>query len=116
MSILRKFIIQFCLVAPLVGVIGCAHQKPNPTVNEAAKFDRNLVRESVSFEDGAKEGAIVPEVSAPRLKAIWVPEKIDASGTRLIEAHREWILEGDIILLGTPQKETVRKNKQGNAP
>lgn len=87
----------------LFGIVsGCAHKsidKVSP--DDAAKLDQNLVRDAVVFEPGTKDGAVVPEISAPRLRAIWIGERIE--GNRLIEAHREWILEGDITLLGIPK-------------
>lgn len=95
----------FCLM-----VLGsaCAHQKvDNVSAEDASRIDRKLVKESVVYEPGAKEGASVPDVSAPRLRAVWVEERIE--GNRLIEAHREWLLEGDVSLLGIPK--AARKAK-----
>lgn len=68
---------------------------------DRAKIEPEVVREAVVFEPGTKDGAVVPEISAPNLRAIIVEEKID--GNRLIERHREWILEGDVQLLGIPK-------------
>ena len=89
-----------------VSVFGCAHSKPvdeEVSPSDAAKFNRKLVRESVVFESGAKEGAVVPEVSAPRLRAMIVPERVE--NNRLIERHREWILDGEVTLLGIPDEK-----------
>ncbi len=87
----------------------CAHNKPtDETISpeNAAKFNRKLVRESVVFEDGARDGAVVPNVSAPRLRAVIVPEHIE--NNRLSEKHREWILEGDVSLLGIPNEKPIQ--------
>lgn len=90
-------------------ISGCAHKKTQDevSINEASRLDKRLIRDAVVFEQGTKDGAIVPEISSPRIRAIWVPEKIESNGTRLIEAHREWILDGDVTLLGTPQKKEI---------
>lgn len=102
----NKFII-FATIG-LLACFGCAG-KPVAAVAEgdAARIDRTLVRETVVYESGAKDGAVVPDVSAPRLRAIWVPERQENG--RLIEAHREWTLEGDVAILGIPK--TQRKSK-----
>lgn len=95
-SIAALIIFSFC------SVFGCAHKSADKVSPEqAAKLEQNLVRDAVVFEVGTKDGAVVPEISAPRLRAIWVGERIE--GNRLIEAHREWILEGDVTLLGIPK-------------
>ena len=87
--------------------ISCAHNKmPNDedvSPDEAAKFNRKLVRESVVFEPGSKDGAVIPDVAAPRLRAVMVPERVE--NNRLIEAHREWLLEGEVSLIGIPPQE-----------
>lgn len=70
--------------------------------NTDAKLDRSLVRDAVVFEAGAKDGAVIPEILAPRLRAIFVEEKIE--NNRLIEAHREWLLEGEAQILGIPRE------------
>ncbi|MGK5083426.1 hypothetical protein WDW37_08965 [Bdellovibrionota bacterium FG-1] len=66
-----------------------------------AKLGTDAVQEAVVFEPGTKDGAVVPEISAPSLRAIIVEERIE--GNRLIERHREWILEGDVQLIGIPK-------------
>lgn len=87
----------------LVGISsGCAHKAPvSISEQEAARLDRNLVREAVVFEPGAETNAIVPDVSAPRLRAVFV--KGHREGTnRYTESRREWLFEGDVVLLGIP--------------
>lgn len=82
---------------------GCAHSKMSSVSEaEAAKLDRKLVRDSVVYESGTKDGAVVPEISAPGLRAVWVEERRE--GNRLIEGHREWVLEGDVMILGIPKE------------
>ena len=90
------------------GLVGCAHQKVDTVSEEkASRIDRQLVRETIVFEPGSKLGAVPPDVSAPRLHALWVDERVE--GSRLIEAHREWILEGDVSLLSIPAGKDKRK-------
>lgn len=67
------------------------------------------LKDAVFYEPGTETGAVVPEISAPRLHAIFVPEQVD--NNRLIEAHREWLLEGDVTILGIPKKKDKDKNK-----
>lgn len=93
-----------CLIWILIvfGVSGCAHKTPAPVSDqEAARLNRNLVREAVVFEPGSEQGAIVPDVSSPRLRAKWIEEHRE--NNHLIEAHREWFLEGDVVLLNIPK-------------
>lgn len=94
-----------------ISAAGCAHvQTQEVSARDGAKLDRKLVRDAVVFEDGAKDGAVVPEVSSPQLRAIMVPERVE--NNRLIEAHREWILDGDVAILGIPRsiaKPTVKQ-------
>lgn len=100
---MRNFI-TVLTAAALVISLGCAHSKVAPvSEDEAARIDRVLVKDAVVYEAGAKEGAVVPDISAPRLRAIWVPERIENG--RLIEAHREWLLEGDVTILGIPKAQ-----------
>ncbi len=95
-------------LAITVAFVGCAHGQTNPvSEDEAARIDRTLVKETVVYEPGSKDGAVVPDISAPRLRAIWVPERQENG--RLIEAHREWTLEGDVTILGIPK--SLRKSK-----
>lgn len=97
MRIWTLYVLGTCLF-----LMGCAHlRNASETAMEAARLDPVLVRETVVFESGTKDGAIVPEISAPRLRAVWVPERLE--GNRLIEAHREWFLEGDVTILGIPR-------------
>jgi hypothetical protein len=97
----------------LVVLGACAHSKPEVvTEEEAARLDPKLVRESVVFETGTRDGAAVPEISAPRLRAVWVPETITDNGKKVVESHREWVLEGDPIILGIP-KNSPSKSKEG---
>lgn len=82
---------------------GCA-SAPSKDVppDKELKLDRELVRNAVIYDPGTKNGAVVPEVSAPRLHAIYVPET--RNGNRIDEAHRAWVLEGDVTILGIPSK------------
>ena len=99
---------KFVSLVLLLGLGACAAPAVNDaTPEQAARIDRKLVKDAVVFEPGTKEGAIIPEISAPSLRAIWVEEKRD--GNRLVEAHREWILEGNVSLLGIPKKRAVTK-------
>lgn len=85
----------------MLSVSGCAHTKPDEVKeSEAARINRALVKDAVVFEPGTQDGAVVPDLSAPRLRAILVPEHVDNG--RLIEAHREWQLEGEVMFLGIP--------------
>lgn len=90
-------------VVPIVLLLSaCSHSQAVKDGSESrAKLGQEVVREAVVFEPGTKDGAVVPEISAPSLRAIVVEEKIE--GNRLIERHREWILEGDVQLLGIPK-------------
>lgn len=105
MKILSLILIPIIAAA----LASCSHSRPSESVppEEAAKLNRKLVRESVVFESGAKDGAVVPEISAPQLRAVLVPERIE--NNRLIESHREWVLEGDVSLLGIPSEKGVKK-------
>jgi hypothetical protein len=67
---------------------------------EAARINHKLVRNAVTFGPGADNGAVVPDVSAPCLRAELVPEHLEDSGRTLIEKHREWHLNCDVQLLG----------------
>jgi hypothetical protein len=101
----RKAIIPIAIAAVLAafGSSGCATSKPKEvTPDQAAKLDRQLVKDAVIYEPGTEKGATVPEISAPRLHAILVPERVE--NNRLVERHREWILEGDVTILGIPKK------------
>lgn len=93
-----------CWIGITLGLGACAAPAVNDaTPEQAARIDRKLVKDAVVFEPGTKDGAVIPEISAPSLRAIWVEERRE--GNRLIEAHREWILEGDVSLLGIPKKK-----------
>lgn len=83
----------------------CSH---GSTVSGGREGDANhptlapeIVQDAVVFEPGTKDGATVPELSSPSLWAVMVEEKIE--GNRLIEKHREWILQGEVQLLGIPK-------------
>ena len=81
----------------LMAAAACAHESVNSVSDaEASRIDRTLVKDTVVYEPGAKEGAVVPDISAPRLRAIEVAERIENG--RLIEKHREWIVRrfGDV--------------------
>lgn len=98
---------------------GCSHGRAGPGGESGARLKQEIVREAVVFEPGTKDGAVIPEISAPSLRAMIVEEKIE--GNRLIEKHREWILEGDVQLLGIPKdtKEPhtrTREKTQGGGP
>jgi hypothetical protein len=96
-----KYFIQLGAVCIALNTTGCAHAKGETVPeNEAARISRKLVRESVIFEPGTQDGAVVPDISAPRLRAMLVPEHVENG--RLVEKHREWQLEGDVLILGTP--------------
>ena len=96
-----KTLRQLCTVAFVVTFAGCAHGSASGVAPEdAAKLDRKLVRDAVVFDPGTKDGAVVPEISAPSLRAMMVPEHVE--NNRLVEKHREWVLEGDVAILGIP--------------
>lgn len=99
-----KIEIRFLAIGLLVCAMACAHSQEVPVSEaDAARLNKRLVREAVVFEPGTKEGAVVPDLSAPQLRAIWVPERVE--NNRLIEAHREWLLEGEVGLLGVPKPQ-----------
>jgi hypothetical protein len=101
---MNKFI-QIISLLTAINVVGCAHVPVGgSSASEAVKLDRKLVRDAVVFEDGAKDGAVVPEISSPQLRAIMIPERVE--NNRLIEAHREWVLDGDVSILGIPRDQT----------
>lgn len=108
-----KIFIQVISLITTISAVGCAHMQPQEVAaSDAAKLDRKLVRDAVVFEDGAQNGAVVPEISSPQLRATMVPERVE--NNRLIEAHREWILDGDVTILGIPRsipKQTRGKRK-----
>lgn len=97
----------------LVLLSGCAHKSVDSVgTPDAARIDRKLVRSAVVFDPGAEDDAVVPDVSSPRIRAVIIPEHIDDNGTRLVERHREWLLDGSVVLLGTPsvaKKQSVAK-------
>ncbi len=97
-----------------IGLSACAHTEPNGAVpiNEAARLERVLIRNSVTFDPGTEQGAVVPDVSAPSLHAVWVEEHRE--GNRLIEGHREWLLDGQIVLLGIPKSAPNKKGDPKN--
>ena len=99
----------FVLIMTAIVVSGCAHKEQKVDPKDAARIDPKLVRETVVYEPGSERGAVVPDLSAPRLHAIWVEERIENG--RLIEAHREWQLEGDVVILGTTQPQGGRHEK-----
>lgn len=70
------------------------------TEGPEVKLGSEIVQGAVTFEPGAEVGAVVPEISAPRLRGMMVEEKIE--GNRLIERHREWLIDGEVQLLGIP--------------
>ena len=81
-------------------MVSCAHREAKVDPKDAARLEPQLVRETVVYGPGSEQGAVVPEISAPRLKAEWISERVENG--RLIEAHREWLLEGDVVILGMP--------------
>lgn len=100
------------ICVPLLTILAasaCAHKEQKVDPKDAVRIDPKLTRESVVFEPGSERGAVVPDISAPRLRAIWVEERIENG--RLIEAHREWQLEGDVVILGTPLTQGGRHEK-----
>lgn len=101
---------------PLVFLVSACAQGRAAGENQASnmKLSPEVVQGAVTFEPGTKDGAVVPEISAPRLRAIWVPEKID--GNRLIEAHREWEMLGEPQLLGIPKDASHAAERTPKAP
>jgi hypothetical protein len=100
-GIVNRFL-KVVLFSLSVCIVGCAHQKVSPvSAQDAARLDRKFVRESIVFEDGTRDGAVVPELSAPGLKARWQDEYID--GNVLHEAHRVWELDGEVSFIGIPK-------------
>lgn len=96
------------MLAVLVVTAGCAHESAiEKEEKEASRFNRKLVKEAVVFEPGTESNAVVPDISAPRLRAIWIPERVENG--KLIEAHREWLLEGDVSILGIPKQQGAKK-------
>ncbi len=96
-------------------VSACAQGRAAGEKPEASlKLSPEVVQGAVTFEPGTKDGAVVPEISAPRLRAIWVPEKVD--GNRLIEAHREWEMQGEPQLLGIPKDASHAVERTQKAP
>lgn len=94
-----------------LGCAGCAHGRAeNVAPEDAARINRKLVRNAVSFGPGAEDGAVVPEVSSPCLRAEMVPERTETN--RLIEKHREWVLDCDVRLLGIPDERRARGSRQ----
>jgi hypothetical protein len=91
--------------------VSCAHREAKVEPKDAARLEPRLVRETVVYGPGAETGAVVPEISAPRLRAEWIREKVENG--RLVEAHREWVLEGDVIILGTPPGEAPSASQKG---
>jgi hypothetical protein len=90
------------IVIMAVTMWGCSHGRAvRPDGESPSRLGPDVMREAVVFEAGTKDGAVVPEISAPSLHAVIVEEKIE--GNRLIERHREWILEGEVQLLGIPK-------------
>lgn len=77
------------------------------------KLSSDVVQGAVIFEPGTKDGAVVPEISAPQLRAVMVEESI--VGNRLVERHREWILDEKVQFLGIP-KEPQKSQKQAQKP
>jgi hypothetical protein len=90
----------------MILITGCSHGRVAIEADaHSVRLGPDVVQGAVIFEPGTKVGAVVPEISAPHLRAIWVAEKVE--GTRLIEAHREWQMEGEAQILGIP-KETKK--------
>jgi len=105
-----KILIAVLASASAVLAVGCAHAPVNNvSPDEAARINRKLVRNAVSFGPGAEVGAVVPDVSAPCLRAEVVPETV--SSNRLVEKHREWVLDCDVRLLGIPERPGAGERK-----
>lgn len=98
---------------PLIVLLsGCAQGRAaGEKQGDSIKLSPEVVQGAVTFEPGTKDGAVVPEISSPRLRAIWVPEKIE--GNRLIESHREWEMIGEPQLLGIP-KDAKKKTEKAS--
>jgi hypothetical protein len=91
----------FVIAMSCIWIAGCSHSKIEEVREEdAARINRKLVKQTVVYEPGAEDGAVVPDLSAPQLRAMMIPEHIENG--RLVEKHREWQLEGEVTLLGTP--------------
>jgi hypothetical protein len=103
------FIRTFVSILTTIALAGCAHKEQKVDPKDAARIDPRLTQETVVYEPGSERGAVVPDISAPRLRAIWVDERIENG--RLIEAHREWQLEGDVVILGTSKPQGGRHEK-----
>lgn len=101
----KLILYSFCIV-----FVSCSHGEKKVDPKDAARLDPMLVRETVVYEPGAEVGAVVPEISAPRLRATWVAEKIENG--HLTEAHREWQIEGDVVILGTPGRRSPAPQPQ----
>lgn len=87
-----------------VGAGACAAPAVNDaTPEQAARIDRKLVRNAVVFGPGAEDGAVVPDISTPCLRAVIVDE--ERTPKKIVEKHREWYLECDVSLLGIPKKK-----------
>ena len=109
---MKSFKHSFVIVSVLsLCAASCAHRETKVEPKDAARLEPQLVRETVVYGPGAERGAVVPEISAPRLKAEWVGEKVENG--RLVEAHREWVLEGDVVILGTPPVRGADAHEKG---
>jgi hypothetical protein len=100
-------------IAALTGLWACAHGdhgSGGARGGDGLTLGNEVVQGAVTFEPGAKEGAVVPEVSSPQLRAVIVEERIE--GNRLIERHREWQLDGHVQLLGIPHQSEERVTGQ----
>lgn len=95
-------LVKLAVVGWMVALVGCAHSRGGVSESEALKLDRKLVKEAVIYGPGTKDGSVVPEVSMPGLRVEMIEERRE--GNRLIERHREWILEGDVTILGIPKE------------
>jgi len=97
----------FNLLVVLLAVVseGCVHKEVGTvSPDQAARIDRKLVREVVTFGPGANEGAVIPDLSSPCLHADVVPEHKEDGGRVLVEKHRRWHLQCDAQILGIPAR------------
>lgn len=96
--------IIFAAIGSMFILVGCAHKNPNTVSSQdAARLNRELVSQSVVFESGTETGAVVPDLSSPRLTAKWI--EAYQEGNLYHEAHRAWILDGDVRILGIPKEK-----------
>lgn len=102
------------VVAITAALVGCAHgQTSSVEPEDAAKLDRKLVKDAVVFDPGTKDKAVVPEIAAPGLRAVFVARHLEGP-RHLVGEHVDWFLDGDVSILETEsQKQPQVKEKKG---